>query len=395
MTNTTQNRTWLIIFLGLLSAMAPLATDMYLPSLPAMSEAFHASTSQIQLTLTMTMAGMAIGQIVIGPLSDRFGRRRPLLICMIVFAAASLLACFAEDLTAFLALRFIQGFSGASGIVIARAISRDVCEGTELTRFFAILMMVNGLAPILAPVIGGQILLFASWRGVFALLTFVGIFQFVQSLRFTETLPQAERAADVLSSLKKLPRLLKDRYFVGHCLLQCFTFGGFFSYLAGSSFLFQEIYGVSAQVYSFIFGGIGIGIMVTGAIPARLAGRVSDEAMLQASLLVQFLASISFFAVLYLSMPITVVFPILFLTIVPLSVLSSASFSLALAAQGKSAGSASAVLGFFQMILGSAMMPLVGIAGSKSAMPMATIMLVCFLLSLIVFAIFVKGRPAK
>ncbi len=394
MTNTPQSRTWLIVFLGLLSAMAPLATDMYLPSLPAMQDAFHASTSQIQLTLTMTMAGMAIGQIIIGPLSDRFGRRRPLLISMVVFGLASLLACFVENLTPFLVLRFVQGFSGASGIVIARAISRDVCEGTELTRFFAVLMMVNGLAPILAPVIGGQVLLFASWRGVFALLTFVGIFQFVQSLRFTETLPSAERAADVLSSLKKLPSLLTNRYFVGHCLLQCFTFGGFFSYIAGSSFLFQEIYGVSAQVYSFIFGGIGLGLMAAGAIPARLAGRVSDETMLHSSLLVQFLASVAFFAALYLEMPIAVVLPILFLTIVPLSVLSSASFSLALAAQGKSAGSASAILGFFQMILGSAMMPLVGIAGSKSAMPMATIMLVCFLLSYVCYFIFVRTKKA-
>ena len=152
------------VFLGIMTAMAPLSTDMYLPALPELGGDFGISASLTQLTLTMTMLGMAFGQIFMGPLSDRFGRKLPLLVGMIVFTAASAGACLSENITAFLVFRFLQGFSGASGIVIARAIARDVAEGPELTRFFAILMLVNGLAPIAAPVIGGQILRFTSWR---------------------------------------------------------------------------------------------------------------------------------------------------------------------------------------------------------------------------------------
>ncbi len=389
-----QSRLWLTIFLGFMSAMAPFATDMYLPALPSLQGAFGVTTSQVQMTLTMTMIGMALGQIFVGPISDHFGRRRPLLIGMTVFAAASLLAALAENIQAFLLLRFIQGFSGASGIVLARAIARDVCQGTELTRFFALLMMVNGLAPILAPVIGGLVLLFTSWRGVFFLLTIVGLLQLAQAIVYKETLAPEDRIPGVLASLRKFPALLKDRYFMGHCLLQCFTFGGFFSYISGSSFLFQEIYGVSAQTYSFLFGGIGLGLLLSGGLPARLAGRVKDESMLRVSLLLQLLGSIGFFAAIWCKFPIELVLPILFLTIVPLSVLGSASFSLALSRQGKNAGSASALLGFSQMVLGAALMPLVGAFGSSTALPMATIMLVSFALSFGCYFIFVRTKTA-
>ena len=166
---------WLTVFLGTLAAMAPLSTDMYLPSLPFMPEEFGVGISMIQLTLTMTMAGMAIGQIFAGPISDMKGRRLPLIVGMGVFALSSLVCVFATSITVFLVFRFIQGLAGAAGIVIARAIARDICEGPQLTKFFSMLMLVNGLAPILAPVIGGQILLFTSWRGIFALLAVIGV----------------------------------------------------------------------------------------------------------------------------------------------------------------------------------------------------------------------------
>ena len=375
MAMTKGRQLWLTVFLGLMTAMAPLSTDMYLPALPTMQVDMGISASLAQMTLTMTMLGMALGQIFAGPLSDRYGRKGPLTIGMLVFTLTTVGCVLAENINVFLFFRFMAGFAGASGIVIARAIARDVCEGPELTKFFAMLMMVNGLAPILAPVIGGQILLFTSWRGVFVMLVLVGIFQLLATLMYQETLPVAKRIPGLKDSFAKFPQLLKDRYFLGHCLVQCFVFGAFFSYLAGSSFIFQNIFHVSPQTYSLIFGGIGAGLLLSGMLPARLAGRVPDEKLLHVSLVLPLLGSVLLFIAFYFQAGMAIILPVLFLTIVPLSVMGAASFSLALSRQGKNAGSASALIGFFSMILGGCMMPLVGIAGENTALPMCVIMI--------------------
>jgi DHA1 family bicyclomycin/chloramphenicol resistance-like MFS transporter len=359
----------------MMTAMAPLSTDMYLPSLPVMQADFGISASMVQLTLTMTMLGMAFGQIFAGPVSDYYGRKKPLIIGMVAFTAATFGCVLAENIMAFLCFRFVMGFAGASGIVVAKAIARDVCEGPELTRFFALLMMVNGLAPIIAPVIGGQILLFTTWRGVFVTLVAIGLVLLLATLVYKETLSPEKRLAGIRASFAKFPQLLKNRYFLGHCLLQCFVFGGFFSYLSGSSFVFQNIFQVSPQAYSLIFGGIGVGLLVAGALPARLARRVPDEKMLQTAILVSLSGSALLFLGFWFEVGLAVILPILFFTITPLSVLGASSFSLALSRQGKNAGTASALLGFSSMILGGCMMPLVGIAGEHTAIPMCVMMI--------------------
>ena len=370
----SRTRLWLTIFLGMMTAIAPLSTDMYLPALPEAQADFGVSTSLVQMTLTMTTLGMALGQILAGPLSDLIGRRRPLLIGMFVFIGATLGCVLAADIYLFLFFRFCAGFAGASGIVIARAIARDVCAGAELTRFFAVLMMVNGFAPIIAPVIGGQILLFANWRATFVLLTLIGVFLAGATLIYRETLPKEQRSANMTDSLRKFPVLLRDRYFLGHCLLQCFVFGAFFSYLSGSSFVFQNVYGVSPQVYSMIFAVIGAGLLLAGILPARLAGRVPDIIMLKYAVLVPFVGSALLLLGFYFFAPLVVILVLLFLTVVPLSVMGAASFSLALSRQGKNAGSASALIGCFSMLLGACMMPVVGIAGDHTAIPMGLVM---------------------
>ena len=380
---------WLTVFLGLMTAMAPLATDMYLPALPTVQLDFGITASLAQMTLTMTMIGMALGQIFAGPISDRYGRKWPLTAGMVVFTLSTVGCVWAQDIMVFLFFRFISGFAGASGIVIAKAIARDVCQGPELTKFFAMLMMVNGLAPIIAPVIGGQILLYTSWRGVFVVLVAVGLFQLIATLIYKETLPKDHRLAGLRESFAKFPMLLKNRYFLGHCLVQCFVFGAFFSYLAGSSFVFQNIFQVSPQVFSLIFGGIGAGLLLSGALPARLAGRVADVKMLHISLLVPLIGSVLLLLAFSAGMGMAVILPVLFLTIVPLSVMGAASFSLALSRQGKNAGSASALIGFFSMILGGCMMPLVGIAGENTAIPMCVIMLSGYGLGYVVFRIMI------
>lgn len=357
---------FLIVFLGMLAAMAPLSTDMYLPALPEFSNDFHISASLAQLTLTMTLIGMAVGQILGGPVSDYLGRRNPLLLGMAVFTAASVLCSITSSIHMFLGLRLIQGIAGAFGIVISRAIARDVASGPELLQFYSILMMVNGLAPIAAPVIGGQILRFTSWHGIFFAMAAVGGLMFQLTMAYQETLPP----------------LLKNRYFCGQCLIQCFVFGGFFTYIGGSSFLFQNIYHVSAQVYSYIFGFIGLGLLFMGALPARLSGTVSGASMLRAALWGHLTGAVLFLAGVLLSAPLWYSMVSLFIAIVPLSVLGASSTSMALESCGKNAGSASAILGFSSMVLGGVLMPAAGAMGENSALPMALIMVCCFALGL-------------
>lgn len=365
-----------MVFLGMLSAMAPLSTDMYLSALPVMTGAFSVGPSLVQLTLTMTMGGMAIGQLMAGPVSDYAGRRRPLVVGMLLFTLSTVGCVMSEDIFVFLVFRFVQGFTGAFGIVTARAVARDLYEGVELTKFFSLLMLVNGLAPILAPVIGGQILLWTSWRGVFVLLAVLGVFLTVSSLFCGETLPKENRIDNMAGSFKNFGVLMDDPYFRGQCLVQFFFFMTFFAYIAGSPFVFQNIYGISAQAYSFLFGGIGVALSITGTLPLRLAGRVSDDKVLRWTLWQGIAGSILFAVGCWQQVSFALLVAALLAVIPLVSVLGAVSFSMAMKSQGKQAGSASALLGFFSMLAGGLAAPLVGVGGDHDAMPMAFLMLV-------------------
>lgn len=376
----------LLVFLGLLAALTPLSTDMYLPGLPEMTEELDIPASMAQLTLTMTMIGMAAGQIAGGPLSDRLGRKPPLFFGMVVFAAASAWCWLAEDVWHLLAARLVQGAAGAFGIVIARAIARDVTDGPQLTRYFAVLMMINGLAPILAPVAGGQILAFTDWRGVFLVLAGIGAAAAAAVLGYSETLPAGLRSRSFLASFRNFPALLAQPYFRGHCLVQCFAFGAFFSYIAGSSFLFQNVYGLSPQAYSCIFGGIGVGLLCTGSLPARFSGAVRESVMLKYAVTVPLAGSVLLLGGFLAGAPLWYTVPVLFVTITPLSVMSAASTALALSREGGSvSGSASALLGCASMALGGVCMPLAGLAGDHTAVPMGCLMAAGYALAALAF----------
>lgn len=295
----------LFIFLGLMTAVAPLATDMYLPALPELAEFFGISPSLAQLTLTMTMAGMALGQLFGGPLSDRFGRKVPILVGMTVFTLTSYGASEASTPSVLLFFRFVQGFFGSFGLVIARAIARDIKTGTELLTLYSALMMINGLAPVLAPVAGGQILRWTDWRGVFYVLTGIGLLLALSCIPCRETLPKGHRLPRLTAAFRSYPHLFHDSYFMGHCLLEGFLFISFFGYLAGSSFLFQHIYGLSAQTYSLILGVVGVGLLLTGLLPAALAKKVLDDAMLRHSIILSFISSLFLLAGFISSGPFT------------------------------------------------------------------------------------------
>jgi DHA1 family bicyclomycin/chloramphenicol resistance-like MFS transporter len=238
---------WLALLLGGLSAFGPLSLDMYLPGLPQLGRELHASASATQLTLTACLAGLALGQLVAGPLSDRLGRRRPQLAGVALYAGASLLCALSPSIGVLILLRFVQGAAGAAGIVIGRAVVRDLYEGDAAARLFSSLMLVGGVAPILAPVIGGQLLQVTDWRGIFVVLAGLGAALLAAAVFFLpESLPPERRSSDGLPGTGRALRLLAaDRRFTGYALTSGFVMGAMFSYIAGSPFVLQEIYGLS------------------------------------------------------------------------------------------------------------------------------------------------------
>src|SRR3954454_8364229 len=268
----------LAAILGTLAAFAPLSIDMYLPALPHIAKELGTTQSFVQLSLTFFMLGLALGQLLIGPLSDVRGRRTPLLIGLALYSVASLLCAFSPTIWIFIVLRFIQGLSGAAGIVLSRAIVRDICSGLELTKFFSLLALVNGLAPILAPVLGAFVLLFAPWKGVFIILSLIGVVMFLLVLfSLPETLPVDSRSAGgIKQTAKTFKQLFLDRSFIGIALSLALVSAVLFAYISGSSFVLQNVYGTSPLVYSLIFAINGIGIGVASQVTGKLAGRISE-----------------------------------------------------------------------------------------------------------------------
>lgn len=394
-TTMTPGRLTLILILGSLAALGPLSIDMYLPAFPDMSRSFDASASLIQLSLTACMLGMALGQLIVGPLSDVRGRKRPLMIALLAYLLASLACAMAPTIEVLIALRFIQGAAGASGIVISRAIVRDLFEGPELTRFFAALSLVNGTAPILAPVIGGQLLRFGDWHFVFYLLAILSTLMLLAvALRLPETLPLERRVeGNLTTTLKTFGRLLTDRVFIGYAFAQAFVMGAMFAYISGSPFVLQNIYGASPQQFSFLFGLNGIGIILAAQIAGRLAGRVDSERLMRISLTVVASASIFLFLALTLTDQLIFVMIPLFFVVSSVGLISTLGFTLAMQNYGATAGSASALLGLLPMLVGSLVSPLVGIMGEQSAVPMGLIIMTLDCLALVLYYGLIVRRP--
>lgn len=400
MTNTSPiqtKRLTLILILGSLAALGPLSIDMYLPAFPDMSRSFGASASSIQLSLTACMLGMALGQIIVGPLSDVRGRKRPLILALFAYLLASLACAFAPTIEVLIALRFVQGAAGASGIVISRAIVRDLFEGPELTKFFAALSLVNGTAPILAPIIGGQILRFGDWRVVFYLLAILSTLMLIAvAFRLPETLPVHHRVeGNLKTTFGTFGRLLSDRTFIGYAFAQAFAMGAMFAYISGSPFVLQNIYGASPQQFSFLFGLNGIGIILAAQTAGRLAGRVDSQKMMRIALTVVALAGICLFLALTLSDSLILVMIPLFFVVSSVGMISTLGFTLAMQNYGSTAGSASALLGLLPMLVGSLVSPLVGVMGEDSALPMGLIIMTLDCLALLVYTLLIVRRKQQ
>ncbi|GGT49907.1 multidrug effflux MFS transporter [Streptomyces althioticus] len=367
--------------LGGLTAVTPLAMDMYLPALPEVTRSLSAPAATVQLTLTACLAGMALGQLVVGPMSDRWGRRRPLLVGLVIYVVATALCAFAPTVELLVACRLAQGLAGAAGIVIARAVARDLYDGVALARFFSTLMLISGMAPILAPLIGGQVLRFTDWRGVFVVLTVLGVLlTALVWAKLPETLDPADRhGGNVREALAPMRRLLADRVFAGYMLAGGFAFASLFAYVAASPFVMQEIYGASPQTFSLLFGLNSIGLMIMGQVNGKiLVGRVRLDKALGAGLAVVVAAAT---ALLLMSLGVfgeTGLVPVaaaLFVLMSSMGVVMPNTQTLPLMRARHAAGSASALLGTTSFLIGAIASPLVGIAGEDTAVPMAVVQL--------------------
>lgn len=363
----------LILILGSLSAFAPLAIDMYLPALPALASDLHGSASEIQLTLTACFVGLALGQIVAGPLSDAYGRRRPMLVGLAGFALASLLCAASPNVVTLIVLRFVQGAAGAAGIVISRAVVRDLFEGTELARFFALTLLVNGAAPIVAPIVGGLILLFTTWHGTFVLLAAIGIVVLLAvAFGLEETLPPAaRRRGGIAGTLRTFRDVAGDRLFVGYALAGGLAIAAMFAYIAGSPFVIESIYGQSPQTFSLIFGTNALGIVLAGQLSATLVERVGPRRLVVAGLAASATGAVVLLGAVVGGVGLVGILPGFFLVTASIGLILPNATALALAAHGQRAGSASALLGALQYVVGALVAPLVGIAGTGTALPMA------------------------
>ncbi|WP_107047377.1 Bcr/CflA family multidrug efflux MFS transporter [Streptomyces sp. NRRL F-2664] len=382
-------RTGLLVtfILGGLTALPPLSMDMYLPALPQVTDVLNSPAATIQLTLTACLAGMALGQLVIGPMSDRWGRRRPLLAGMVVYVLATALCALAPTAELLISFRLLQGLAGSAGVVIARAVVRDLYDGDEMARFFSTLMLISGAAPIVAPLIGGQVLRFADWRGVFVVLTAVGTLLTLLVWRgLGETLPPERRhTGGVGSALRTMRGLLGDRVFTGYTLTGGFAFAALFSYISASPFVVQEIYGASPQTFSLLFGLNSVGLILVGQINGKLlVGRVSLDKVLAVGLAVVTAATVSLLLMatgVFGEVGLVPIATALFVLMSAMGIVLPNTNAQALMRTPHAAGSASALLGTCSFLVGAIASPLVGIAGEDTAVPMALVQLVCAVLS--------------
>lgn len=374
---TTKVRPGTVILLGSLTALGPLTIDFYLPALPQMTEDLSTTPSSLQLTLTACLIGLALGQSVLGPTSDVYGRRRPLVIGLIGYAVASAACALAPHVSVLIIARVVQAFAGAAGQVVARAIVRDLVSGREVARLLSALLLVTGIAPILAPVIGGQLLDFMGWRGLFGILALYGIIMaLIVAFRLPETLGEEHRSTGgPLQAIRTYGTLLRDRVFVGYALVGGIGFGAMFAYISGSPFVYQGVYDVSPQLFGVLFGLSAVALVSCGQLNRLLVKWFEPRSILSVAQFVGLLGGallIVVAAVPLFGLPGLVV--ALFITIGTRGLVMPNATALCLNRHPRTAGSASALIGTMQFAVGAAIGPLVTLTEVNSALPMALVL---------------------
>ena len=359
----------------LLTVFGPISMDLYLPALPALTADLGAVTSVAQLTVTACLIGLSAGQLIAGPLSDRFGRRGVLLIGILAYIATSALCAISPTMELLIATRFVQGLAGGVGIVIAQAAGRDIYTGGALIRFYGRLTVVGGLAAIIGPLLGGLLNSFTDWRGLFVFLALIGAgILIVTLLVFRETLPTTDRTRGGFGqTVRDYRTLLSDRVFLGAVLNQGFLYAALFAYLAGSTFVLQEIYGLSPLGYALAFGLNSAGFMTFGYLAGRAAEKWSIPGTLGGGIVVAGAGALGLLAAGVTAMPLWVVVVSLFLLAAGVAISSPPATTLALVDYPQIAGTASSLLGMVRFGFGGIAAPLVGVAGALSILPLGLV----------------------
>ncbi|MDO4165066.1 MAG: multidrug effflux MFS transporter [Bacteroides sp.] len=359
------SRVFILILLGMLTAFGPFVTDMYLPSLPSMGHYFNTTSSMVQLGLTTSMIGLAIGQIFFGPLSDRYGRRLPLLVAMWLFIVSTLLCLFSQNIHQFIAFRLLQGMAGAGGIVISRSVATDKYSGHELAKMLAVIGAINGVAPVAAPIVGGVFTEMVGWRGIFCILLVLGAILLIGSYVFQESLPKERRSAKKWAdTFHSFGIVLKNREYVCYVLQLAFAQGVLFSYIASSPFIVQQHFGFSPLVFSLCFSVNAVSIGVAAALSVKfhrpasctLAGCVGMLALAVCEC-VALMLECNFWTYELLLIALLFMMGLTF----------TSSTTLAMDCERANAGTASAMLGAISFAAGGIVSPLVGIGNILSS----------------------------
>jgi len=369
----------MVLILGALSAFGPLAIDFYLPAFPAMAQAFATDEQHVQTTLAAYFLGLSIGQLAYGPVADRFGRRKPLLFGVTLFTLASLACAYAPNLDTLIVARFVQALGGCAGMVLSRAIVSDKCDAVGSAKVFSQLMLVMGLAPILAPMLGGVLVNLAGWQSIFlALSLFSAAALLAVSLGLPESLPAHIPRQPLSGALRQYVRLLSDRVFLGHAVTGGIAIAGMFAYIAGSPFIFIKLYGVPAEHFGWLFGTNAAGFILVAQVNARLLSKRGPAWLLVRAVGVYLAAGLVLLAVAA-SRPehLWMLLLPLFVCISSLGCIIPNASACAMNGQGARAGSASALMGCVQFSVAAGAAALVGLLHDGSAVPMSLVISLC------------------
>lgn len=394
----TDKVAWMtIVMLGMLAAFGPICTDIYLPAIPVITQELNTDPSSIQLSLTTSLLGLALGQLFIGPLSDAWGRKKPLYVSLIVFAISSVGCAMATTVPELVLARLFQGLAGAGGIVLSRTIACDMYSGVRLTQFMGLLMTVNGLAPILGPIIGSSIVTFFDWPMLFIFLAVWGIILWFGSMPYVpESLPVEQRAPHLSSSIKDMLKQLINMRFLLLSLSMSFIMGGFFSYLSASPFVFQKIFGLTPIGYAIVFAINAIGIAIFANIAGRVAQKISDKIIVKFALFMQLVVTLVLGAMVMTGWSTMVLVAIcLCIYVGMMGVAQTAGFGLVMGARSGGAGSASGIFGVLTFLFGALYSPLAGLMGEMSMVPLILCMLSSCILAYITFAVGLRIKTQR
>ena len=374
------SKLFLVLLLGVLSAFGPFVVDLYLPSLPQLASFFETSASMTQLTLTTAMIGLAVGQLLLGPLSDKFGRKKPLIISLVIYIISTVLIVFSPNIETMIVLRVIQGLSSAGSVVISRAIATDLYRGREMTRFFGLLMTINGIAPIISPILGSLLLEYISWKGVFVFLALIGVVVLFFCFRLKESLSVENRLqGSIFATFSTFGVIIKNRLFMSYVGIESFLLGAMFAYIAASPFILQSFYGLSAFIFSLCFGANGAALV----IGANIGGKLPNRQALAIGVLAFVVAALYTIAVLIIQPYWLFVEIGFFAMLLLMGITFPAISTLAMESERQYAGSASALLGFAPFFLGGIISPLVGIGNIFYST--ALVILACGILALAIY----------